>query len=177
GGFVAAYDSFPAADKALLGALRRYAAAQTPAARAAVLVEEIVTSTQARIAFDAAFELADDPAALVAVTPADRDRLLAKLPDVPPDSQLSIALARLGVPASQLAGTAAELAKEHTFEAVTKPEALADILAAIPDGESARGAAAFERCERLRGRRLNDIRDTLSRNVWHQLAAQCRAAH
>ncbi len=56
-------------------------------------------------------------------------------------------------------------------------EALADILAAIPDGESARGAAAFERCERLRGRRLNDIRDTLSRNVWHQLAAQCRAAH
>ena len=173
--FVAAYESFPAADKALLAALRRYAAAQTPAARAAVLVEEIVTSTHARVARDAALELADDPAALVAVTAADRDRLLAVLPERT-QSELPIALARLGVPASELPEHAAALANERKFEAVTKPETLADILAALPTGESARGAAAFERCERIHGKRLQDIRDTVGNNIWSYFADKCRAA-
>jgi hypothetical protein len=173
-GFVAAYDSFPVADKALLATLRRYAAATTPAARAAVFVEEILTSTERRMVADAALELADDPAALLALTASDRDRLLAKLPDVP-QTQLGIALARIGVPASELTGEAADLANERRFEAITKPDELADLIAKIPSGISARGAAAFERCERLRGKRLNDIRETLERNVWSQLADQCRA--
>jgi hypothetical protein len=175
-GFVAAYDSFPVADKELLAALRRYAAAKTHAERAAVLVEEIVSTTHARVASDAALELADDPAALLVVTPADRDRLLAKLPNARADSMIPIALARLGIPASKLTGHAADLATERKFEAVTNPGELADILAALPPTESARGVAAFERCERLRGRRLNDIRETIyASREWRQLADKCRA--
>jgi len=174
-GFVAAYDSFPAATKELLAAIKAYAAAKTPAARAAVLVEQVIANTNTRLGFDAALALADDPELLTAVTAADRDRLIDALPKARADSWLPVALARIGAPAAKLTGDGADLAAARTFEAETKPADLADFLATIPTGMSARGSAAFERCERLHGKRLADIRHTMrSRQIWTQLADRCR---
>ena len=168
--------------KSAVAILVAYAAATTDAERAAILVEAAVASDDTNVRYAAEVALAEDPRLLATLTQDDRDRLIADKDSPRATTYLPIVLARLGVDAKQLAGTAAELAAERKFEAMTKPAELADIIAATPTGyPSARAVAAFERCERIRNKRLASFRNVVTDGIerggtdWHVLADVCRS--
>ena len=167
-------------EKEQVDAIITYAAAKTVAEKAAALVEIALTSESTYVRYAAEVALAGEPAFLAAITTADRERMIEAIENPKPSSFLPIVLARLGLAKDQLKGAAAELVAERKFEAVTKPEELAKIIEATPTGTSARAAAAFERCERLRGKWLADIRRVVDEGIegygldWRALADACR---
>lgn len=172
-------DSFTT-EKDQVDAILTYAAAKTVAEKAAVLVEIALTSDSTYVRYAAEVALAGEPTFLAAITAADRERMITSIENPKPSSFLPIVLARLGLAKDRLEGPAAELVAERKFEAITKPEELAKILDATPTGTSARAVAAIERCERLRGKRLMDIRTVVNDGIegygleWRALANACR---
>lgn len=178
-------ESFPRASKERLAATAAYASASDAAKRAAVLVDFALHAGGAQtVAFDAGLALADDPAALLAITDADRDRMIAALPKLDADSYVPLVLVRIGAPIEKsLSKYGGELAllKNRVFENVTSADELAKVIEAAPDGKaSGRAAAAFERCERLHGTHLFSVRHTVANAVedgvgWKAFAAICRS--
>lgn len=172
------------ADDPLLHAVRAYAAATTPLAQAAVLVDTIVTGPR-QPRDEAALELAARPDLLDAVDIPARERLLAALAADPRDQPLYVVLARLGLlftppPPAALGNPYAQLA---TLLA-TRDELEDDSAAALADRiERGAGATdplrvrALERCERLHARRLYPVLAYgrgVAEHFWPTLAAACR---
>lgn len=193
GNVVGAYDGFPRATNALLALLKAWSTAATDTARATLLVDLIARVDRNRdpqhvvdIAHDAELEIIDRPELLKLVTTAQRDRLVASYPRDTYQADLLMLLMRLGVTdLDKLAGMksyAAVMVAAHRFEHVTDPAVLAKLIESTPSGPSAKAVAAYERCERIRGKRLlgTSIRTLAELGTtkhgldWKWLADACR---
>lgn len=159
GDVVGAYDGYlELADDTWPDLLRAWGASTDASDRAALLARTILGG--GRPARDAAWTLTDSPDLLAALDAATVTDLVAHTRRVHVDSMLPVALARrhaVGLAAAMgrrdftFGADARALAKVTRFEAIDDPALLADELA------RARGidaAAAFDRCERVRGKRL-----------------------
>lgn len=166
---------------AIVDAMRAWRAAATPAAQVEALVAAI-ESPDRILAADAAYYLADEPALLVAIDDAHAARIAAHTGG----DQWGPEIILTRVHGPQLAALVAARAlprdlraiARHEFEAVTDPAVLA--LAMVrARGDLARRVAAFERCERLHGRRLERFSSydgaAFGAATWRVLAAACRS--
>jgi hypothetical protein len=134
--------------------------------------------------------LADAPDVLNVVTLAQRERIAQAISKLDDSSMVPLVLWRLHLPdlakrvpkRMVLRKRALELAK-HDFTKVTEPRELANVLATVRIGSSARGAAAYERCERLLDRRPLTFSTTLEyvqsmdSPAWRRMTRLCHAAH
>ncbi|MDX2089289.1 MAG: hypothetical protein SFX73_15650 [Kofleriaceae bacterium] len=157
-------------------ALDAWAAATDDAARAAVLVAEIEKGDEA-VAYDAAYHLANHPELIAQLDAKTRDQLLAMKPKRETFTMLPVLAVRLR--GKDLTDKRAKAVLAVTeFETVTDPNVLAD---AIRDGKGEsdpKRIAAFERCERIHGRKLYPFTayiNGVAAHFWPKLAEVCRS--
>jgi hypothetical protein len=168
---------------AVVDALAAWAAAATPAARAAVLVGA-ATGADRGLARDAAFYLADRPELIALLDDAQTAALGAARGDRRTDEWIALVLARQhgaawkamvaagGLPRGPLAALAA-----HDHEAITDVGVLADLIAGTPGEAAPARIAAFERCERVHGKAITGITRYgrgHAEHYWPRLADACR---
>ncbi len=168
---------------ALMAAMRDWSKATEDEARAEILVTAI-ESSDAALAADAAYYLADEPALLLRLTAAQVERVAAKVgggEQWGPEIILTrlrgahlTALRASGGLAVDLTAIAA-----HDFERVSRPETLARFIERDRAPRSYKKVAALERCERVHGRRLERFSIYNSRYPdrarWRALARACRS--
>jgi hypothetical protein len=165
----------------LLASMRAYAKATDDAARLEVLVAAM-ESADLSLAAEAGYYLADEPALLARLDAAQTDRIAAMLgrdqwgPEIVLTRLHGAHLAqmkRAGALPKDLAAIVA-----FDFERVTKAEELARIIERDRAARSFKRVAAFERCERVHGRRLERFSIYNSRYPdrarWRVLARACR---
>lgn len=151
--------------------------------RAALLVDRVAAGGP--IADDAARALTEHPDVLAALTAAQIDTLVKLVPKSTM-SELPLALARVHAPGlvaalakhgSLWAHEARQIAPLTDFEAITDTAALAD---AIAKADKQHAVAAFDRCERVRGKRLDYAFQLYMRggswltDYWTRAALACR---
>ncbi len=164
----------------IVDAMRAWAAATTAPERVLALVAAI-ESPLAKLADDAAYYLADEPALITAIDEASANRIAARTGGAQWGPE--IILIRLHGPA--LAGLldGGRLPRDlraiarHRFEATSDPVVLA-LAIARAHRDPWRRVAAFERCERVHQRRLVRFSEYNHRELdaatWRLLASACR---
>jgi hypothetical protein len=172
-------------DSELLTRLDAWSKAKTVDTRAVEITETITGGgafAEAAVRF-----LSDAPDVLNAITLAQRDRIVGTIDHADDGSMLPLVMWRLGVPdlakripkRMTFRKRALQLAA-HDFSSVTDPRVLANELANVRIGSSARGAAAYERCERLLGKRPHtfwmhlEYVHSMDSPAWRRITRLCR---
>jgi hypothetical protein len=165
----------------LLASVRAYAKATDDKARLDVLVAAM-ESTDKNLAAEAGYYLADEPALIALLDAAQMDRIAATMggdqwgPEIVLSRLHGVHLAQLKKSHALPKDLAAIVAFD--FERIASAEELARIIERDRAARSFKRVAAFERCERVHGRRLERFSIYNSRYPdrarWRALAKSCR---
>lgn len=167
--------------KETMAAMRAWSQAADDQARGEVLVAAIESGDK-ELSADAAYFLADEPALILMLAPAQIDRVAAHAGGDQWGPELILARLRgthfqALVHGGSLAADLKEIAA-FDFERITRPEELARIIERDRAPRSYKKIAALERCERVHRRRLERFSIYNSRYPdrarWRALAKACR---
>lgn len=163
---VGAYEGYKEDVAALQPVMRSWAGARDAAARLAILLDAIAAATPGGydvVADDAALFLVDEPELLAALAASSRDDLAAVAKTARKTANVHLVVDRLNAASS--------------FEREVDPARLADAIVHGRGEHDPDRIAAFERCERVHGKRLDRYsvyRRGVSKQFWLELAAACR---